>query len=112
MVDVSFFFCLVGMPPPNSTPFPYTSLFRSSLSSPGMSRAAAIPGGCCTAQPPGIAAAHPGAWLAWLTPRRSEEHTSELQSLRHLVCRLLLVKIITIHSDARDPVSIQIYLPG
>src|SRR5471030_3564411 len=32
------------------------------------------------------------AWPCPLIPRRSEEHTSELQSLRHLVCRLLLEK--------------------
>src|SRR5262245_64577792 len=38
--------------------------------------------------------ARPGV-LAALPCRRSEEHTSELQSLRHLVCRLLLVKIET-----------------
>src|SRR5258705_7308834 len=31
-------------------------------------------------------------WQSWTTPMRSEEHTSELQSLRHLVCRLLLEK--------------------
>src|SRR5205814_9718607 len=30
--------------------------------------------------------------VAWVVPERSEEHTSELQSLRHLVCRLLLEK--------------------
>src|SRR5437899_5332698 len=58
--------------PPRSTLFPYTTLFRSGPEE-----------------------------LPWLTdaelmsPRsscRSEEHTSELQSLRHLVCRLLLEK--------------------
>src|SRR5690625_6816041 len=32
----------------------------------------------------------PVSW--WITPRRSEEHTSELQSRGHLVCRLLLEK--------------------
>src|SRR5262245_62629943 len=40
--------------------------------------------------------------------RRSEEHTSELQSLRHLVCRLLLEKkkkTITQQVDAIDPTS-------
>src|SRR5205814_6170432 len=64
--------------PPRSTLFPYTTLFRSSslsLSRPLRNSAAAIPI---------IRAAHPAA--------RSEEHTSELQSLRHLVCRLLLEK--------------------
>src|SRR5437899_6158228 len=58
--------------PPRSTLFPYTTLFRS------------------------IA----GPFRVWLhspeftrrATQRSEEHTSELQSLRHLVCRLLLEK--------------------
>src|ERR1019366_10387192 len=71
---VSFVFFLMIRRPPRSTLFPYTTLFRSS---------------------------------AWLIPRRSphladrrrqnrysrsEEHTSELQSLTNLVCRLLLEK--------------------
>src|ERR1035441_8426778 len=34
----------------------------------------------------------PTCLLHWCSPKRSEEHTSELQSLRHLVCRLLLEK--------------------
>src|SRR5258705_1473562 len=77
--------------PPRSTLFPYTTLFRST-------------------RWPSISAPFPfspvGRWQisAWVrrsstrrtirlppTPR-SEEHTSELQSLRHLVCRLLLEK--------------------
>src|SRR6266404_8349315 len=67
-----FFFFLMIRRPPRSTLFPYTTLFRS-------------------------------AWLRALYPRipvhrrgaaarRSEEHTSELQSLAYLVCRLLLEK--------------------
>src|ERR1035441_9507939 len=61
--------------PPRSTLFPYTTLFRSmrSVASLFIPTTVASP-------PPG-----PG-------PTRSEEHTSELQSLRHLVCRLLLEK--------------------
>src|SRR5690348_17974237 len=58
--------------PPRSTLFPYTTLFRSSCAAP-RSR----PDTCTTRAPPG-----------W----RSEEHTSELQSPVHLVCRLLLEK--------------------
>src|SRR6266487_1484273 len=58
--------------PPRSTPSPYTTLFRS------WSPAAR----CAAAARP--AAPRPGA--------RSEEHTSELQSPVHLVCRLLLEK--------------------
>src|SRR5215472_18731436 len=70
-----FFFCfffLMIRRPPRSTLFPYTTLFRS---------------------------LDLGAVMGWLRHRlpgdaivRSEEHTSELQSLRHLVCRLLLEK--------------------
>src|SRR5258705_4923526 len=64
--------------PPRSTLFPYTTLFRSAF----------------------------GFGLQWwvhasaypLVISRSEEHTSELQSLRHLVCRLLLEKK---HTDGR-----------
>src|SRR5437899_1703734 len=78
-------------PPPRSTLFPYTTLFRS--------------------YPPGVREnggqyTHAAIWsiIAFATQgdgdkaaelfalMRSEEHTSELQSLRHLVCRLLLEK--------------------
>src|SRR5215203_7101545 len=67
-----FFFFLMIRRPPRSTLFPYTTLFRSSVSRtphrtrPGRSR----------------------------RPQhgRSEEHTSELQSRQYLVCRLLLEK--------------------
>src|SRR5258708_13002941 len=67
--------------PPRSTLFPYTTLFRSPCG--GKSRRAA--GRCrpvCCLFPSGPAAGK----------RRSEEHTSELQSPDHLVCRLLLEK--------------------
>src|SRR5258708_11089198 len=81
-----YFFFLMIRRPPRSTLFPYTTLFRSHLQAApkgngrarrGPSRRAEIPldGG----------AAHRGA-------ARSEEHTSELQSPDHLVCRLLLEK--------------------
>src|SRR5438045_7922852 len=40
-------------------------------------------------------------WRMFCLPRdRSEEHTSELQSLRHIVCRLLLEKKQTVHHNA------------
>src|SRR6185437_16680859 len=65
-----FFFFLMIRRPPRSTLFPYTTLFRS------CSRCARW-----TA---------PGTWCSGRT--RSEEHTSELQSLAYLVCRLLLEK--------------------
>src|SRR5947199_545984 len=60
--------------PPRSTLFPYTTLFRS-LRAPFSAISTCI-------------RCHPDRARRW----RSEEHTSELQSLRHLVCRLLLEK--------------------
>src|SRR6266576_2054297 len=69
---ISFFFFLMIRRPPRSTLFPYTTLFRSAPRSPS-------PASSDTpATTPGYA--------------RSEEHTSELQSRRDLVCRLLLEK--------------------
>src|SRR5438045_6688907 len=90
--------------PTRSTLFPYTTLFRSVDGAPGR-RPSGPPDGA--ARFAGHAAGHRRAAVA-VRPRRdgyaagpaagrrrihrSEEHTSELQSLRHLVCRLLLEK--------------------
>src|SRR5258708_16206678 len=63
--------------PPRSTLFPYTTLFRSA------ERNAHRPSQPCVSS-----IEEPG----WNRRRRSEEHTSELQSPDHLVCRLLLEK--------------------
>src|SRR5205823_11114095 len=60
--------------PPRSTLFPYTTLFRSEL----------------LGEPPDAGLRH--AVLQRSGVGRSEEHTSELQSLAYLVCRLLLEK--------------------
>src|SRR2546429_6422628 len=68
--------------PPRSTLFPYTTLFRS-FGAP-VSRCSGKGGGF------GIVTGKPGH--AETTALRSEEHTSELQSRLHLVCRLLLEK--------------------
>src|SRR3712207_7769109 len=87
--------------PPRSTLFPYTTLFRS-------------PQGCSRTTPHRASACSPGTGRltlqVWFAPhdsfavagpirlavawrdRRSEEHTSELQSRQYLVCRLLLEK--------------------
>src|SRR5215510_15410693 len=65
-----FFFLMIRRPP-RSTLFPYTTLFRSRAPAP---------------RPPRPPCRHAGA------PFRSEEHTYELQSRGHLVCRLLLEK--------------------
>src|SRR6266404_6801212 len=67
-----FFFLMIRRPP-RSTLFPYTTLFRSSRRR------------CRCPSPPRRRACRPRL-------RRSEEHTSELQSLAYLVCRLLLEK--------------------
>src|SRR6266568_5255712 len=77
-IDYFFFFFLMIRRPPRSTLFPYTTLFRSAAHS------------------------RPSTGPRWRRPRcpprprrregRSEEHTSELQSQFHLVCRLLLEK--------------------
>src|SRR3989442_7521254 len=68
--------------PPRSTLFPYTTLFRSFLPVPSMTNVAA---GTLTFY---LVAT---GWVA-IKRERSEEHTSELQSRPHLVCRLLLEK--------------------
>src|SRR3989441_3460614 len=82
--------------PPRSTLFPYTTLFRSrvdamkrrepgtGLEAPGSrrSRMAGLPQAYGKVQGP----------LRGVNHSRSEEHTSELQSLAYLVCRLLLEK--------------------
>src|SRR2546423_2192525 len=70
-----FFFFLMIRRPPRSTLFPYTTLFRS------------ISGTTATCR-----ASTPHSPSRGLVSTRSEEHTSELQSLAYLVCRLLLEK--------------------
>src|SRR5437660_7062252 len=80
-------------PPPRSTLFPYTTLFRSDV---GIQAVLLIDGDGQWAEL-GVLLLHPGILVAVedaeleLVPR-SEEHTSELQSRGHLVCRLLLEK--------------------
>src|SRR5689334_24797151 len=80
--------------PPRSTLFPYTTLFRSGKS-PGWgggNRNRRVHPRLCHFARRGVR----GAWLGHARhsrgARRSEEHTSELQSQFHLVCRLLLEK--------------------
>src|SRR3712207_7214733 len=87
--------------PPRSTLFPYTTLFRSRTSPHHL--------GCLTADPnthqdvrrtyARTTPPHAHGWHIWsillcalLAAKRSEEHTSELQSRQYLVCRLLLEK--------------------
>src|SRR2546422_3182131 len=79
--------------PPRSTLFPYTTLFRSdeglSGFGPGTESFAHLGGVCPRAQHE--ASGHRRRQCPNLL-KRSEEHTSELQSRLHLVCRLLLEK--------------------
>src|SRR5438552_14285802 len=94
------------MPPPRSTLFPYTTLFRSTRQ--GSSRAP--PDAPLRRVPPDPRRSRrqEDCWISWSYSfpfdiqqsscrrdrrgSRSEEHTSELQSPDHLVCRLLLEK--------------------
>src|SRR2546422_6564043 len=73
--------------PPRSTLFPYTTLFRSLQAPPRTSRTQCSPARAASDSQDRYSCAdgHQGAL-------RSEEHTSELQSRLHLVCRLLLEK--------------------
>src|SRR5258708_12225479 len=75
--------------PPRSTLFPYTTLFRSNIAllkrEKEMIEAA-------LAESQGRISGPAGAAAKLGLPARSEEHTSELQSPDHLVCRLLLEK--------------------
>src|SRR5438874_6276092 len=84
-------FFLLIRPPPRSTLFPYTSLFRSRgpARAPPSSRGSGAPQAS-----PGTPARDRCARASsdQAARRRSEEHTSELQSRRDLVCRLLLEK--------------------
>src|SRR5687767_15709238 len=89
-----FFFFLMIRRPPRSTLFPYTTLFRSTRNRPRVSRLDLEARSSLFGRKPQIGA------LAGDEPvrvplhclHRSEEHTSELQSLAYLVCRLLLEK--------------------
>src|SRR2546425_5910509 len=89
-----FFFFLMIRRPPRSTLFPYTTLFRSRrviVETGQLSRGAKIAGRALFA----VAALCllGGGVSAFVSiSHRSEEHTSELQSLAYLVCRLLLEK--------------------
>src|SRR3989442_8629956 len=90
-----FFFFLMIRRPPRSTLFPYTTLFRSSGEYAGRRRVLeSVP--FFTGY---------GVELGLL---RSEEHTSELQSRPHLVCRLLLEKKkkkVSTPSDFKETMS-------
>src|SRR5574344_2852362 len=84
-----FFFLMIRRPP-RSTLFPYTTLFRSRRQRHAWRFAPHL-------APPGEA------------EQRSEEHTSELQSPDHLVCRLLLEKKKKTINSPPTPNNINIY---
>src|SRR2546422_6383144 len=87
--------------PPRSTLFPYTTLFRSTI---GVALALQALAGCAMIVTTALAntmlqtlvpdelRGRVMAFYAFVFVGRSEEHTSELQSRLHLVCRLLLEK--------------------
>src|SRR2546425_2168571 len=84
-----FFFFLMIRRPPRSTLFPYTTLFRSAVGKAGVELSDHVKA-ASTIVGQAIALADFG--LVTSDYSRSEEHTSELQSLAYLVCRLLLEK--------------------
>src|SRR5437016_8091972 len=75
--------------PPRSTLFPYTTLFRSQSA---QIVVALVAGKLAAQRRKELVAAHLKRLLTRPQLLRSEEHTSELQSLTNLVCRLLLEK--------------------
>src|SRR3712207_8249739 len=91
--------------PPRSTLFPYTTLFRSGRLQSAFDRGAVRePGGPARRR----TGARPSSGRIRRDARRSEEHTSELQSRQYLVCRLLLEKKNTTKLNRRNtlhPVS-------
>src|SRR5690625_6749845 len=106
--SVSIVVSLMIRPPPRPTLFPYTTLFRSRIKSVTTSGspyswAKSMPSLTCDVI---ISVLSDGEYLSCgLEPlNRSEEHTSELQSRGHLVCRLLLEKkkkqVIIVESEA------------
>src|SRR5258706_13846900 len=94
LCSLFFFFFLMIRRPPRSTLFPYTTLFRSSEQ--GCARETAGGGGLGARyrlrHDPWSNGRRPCVDLGGRRIIRSEEHTSELQSLTNLVCRLLLEK--------------------
>src|SRR2546430_10312584 len=86
--------------PPRSTLFPYTTLFRSATAASTTSAAGSRP------------APSRRGWRrhsAGRRPRRSEEHTSELQSQSNLVCRLLLEKKKKLASTTPSALNTPLY---
>src|SRR2546429_5247999 len=97
----TFFFLMIRRPP-RSTLFPYTTLFRSDIELKGVRSLVTGRQRCAVS-----------AHLAGRQPRReirSEEHTSELQSRLHLVCRLLLEKKKTTDNEIINSALLELLL--
>src|SRR5258708_12546186 len=95
---VLLFFFLMIRRPPRSTLFPYTTLFRSNPSHRSRLGGLATHGQLSHRRHHKVGACpNPGGPAA--RDCRSEEHTSELQSPDHLVCRLLLEKKKNTHAS-------------
>src|SRR5687768_17625662 len=90
MILPLFFFLLIRRPP-RSTLFPYTTLFRSREAG-GVEPAVFTAVWIEQLQAAALGTDDTGDQLQRVLEERSEEHTSELQSRLHLVCRLLLEK--------------------
>src|SRR5205823_8862756 len=99
-VLLGYLFLLILPPPPTSTLFPYTTLFRSNADNPALRRVLAL-SSLAAKEERAVIRRMLGEFeetqvtlrmLEATSFRRSEEHTSELQSLAYLVCRLLLEK--------------------
>src|SRR2546425_8944809 len=99
LLSFFFFFFLMIRRPPRSTLFPYTTLFRSHHLAAVLRRPRwdFWSDRSCDLQPCGRMGGRLGS--GYQLTERSEEHTSELQSLAYLVCRLLLEKKKKIKKD-------------
>src|SRR2546429_2896526 len=85
--------------PPRSTLFPYTTLFRSNLIAYAWARPHLKPGDAI------VLTEMEHHSVSTIASPRSEEHTSELQSRLHLVCRLLLEKKNIIKTRCTSPLE-------
>src|SRR3712207_7915906 len=91
LIITSFFFLMIRRPP-RSTLFPYTTLFRSAVLAGERFRKGVLSNVVMHARLESRYAGADGREVRREMRRRSEEHTSELQSRQYLVCRLLLEK--------------------
>src|SRR3712207_6940210 len=91
-MKLDVFFVLMIRPPPRSTLFPYTTLFRSLTGYNNNSNYMAYLVNAISQDDPNIFGLGQRFSLDPGVIKRSEEHTSELQSRQYLVCRLLLEK--------------------